>query len=721
MEGHEGAGTHNSVTGGHIHGHVFQAASISIDTLTVERRRRLRPRQVPLPTRGFVNRLGELRELGKLSVESDVGEPARVVVLSGLGGVGKSQLVSQWAARQSCFTDGQLYADLADVRRDGGVDVAAVLETWLRALGEDKSEIGSSLAERAAAFRTLTAGLRLLVVVDNAQQAAEVRPLIPAAGAAVVTSRRPIPGLTMDGARPVPVGPLTAEAGVELFRGCLDDERGTHPALAELARLCAGLPLALRAVGTRLLERPQQNVPDLLAELVDEQRRLEILDGEPDGEGATMSAALDSAYDGLPEHSRAALRMLGVFPGVTFTPELLERAGLSGTDGALAGLLTGQLAVRAGAFAAGSESAQARYRLHDLVRLHARRRAVGEVASGERERLLGEFVDFYVDRTAAADRAVLHRRYRISDLSPRAHFADSATALDWLHAERANILDVLSAAHEAGLHDPVWRICESLWAFYHTRKHMADWIASHRLGIESAQWEGRTTAEIRLRNQLARAYMETGDHDRAEEELGRAAELLGFVDEPVLSGVIWETEALLRLAHGQPGEAVELFTAAREANERAKDAHGVIVQSYQLGQALLRAGRAQEAETVLTEALAGAVRTSDDPMRSRIGIVQGQVQRALGNVEEAARQTVNAAHWAARLGQRAKLKQALTSLGELAGDVADQDLAAGWRRRIAELRQDLDAVDDEADEDRADGRDGASAADTGGEPGGGQR
>ncbi|WP_141747497.1 hypothetical protein [Streptomyces nanshensis] len=682
---------------------------------------------MPLPNSWFVKRQEELRELEKLCAETDVRVSASLAVVSGLSGVGKSQLVWHWAALQSCFTDGQLYIDLADVRRDGGVDVAAVLEMWLRALGQDKSEIGSLPGERAAAFRTVTAGLRLLVVIDNAQQAAEVRPLIPAGGVVVITSRRPIPGLTMDGARSVPVGPLTAEASVELFRGCLDAERGGHPALAELADLCAGLPLALRAVGTRLLERPQQNVPDLLAELRDEERRLDILDGEPDGEGVTMSAALDSAYDGLPEHSRAALRMLGVFPGVTFTPELLEHAGLSGMDGALAGLLTGQLAVRAGAFAAGSESAQARYRLHDLVRLHARRRAAGEVDSGERQRLLGEFVDFYVDRTAAADRAVLHRRYRISGLSPRAHFADSATALDWLHAERANILDVLSAAHEAGLHDPVWRICESLWAFDHTTKYFDDWIASHRLGIESAQWEGRTAAESRLRNQLARAYMETGDHDRAEEELGRAAELLGFVDEPVLSGVIWETEGLLRLARKQPGEAVELFTAAREANERAEDAHGVIVQSYRLGQALLQAGRAQEAETLLTEALAGAVRTSDDPMRSRIGIVQGQVQRALGNVEEAARQTVNAAHWAAWLRQRAKLKQALTSLGELAGDVADQDLAAGWRRRIAELRQDLDAVDavddevDVVDEDGADGRDGAGAADTGGEPGGGQR
>jgi tetratricopeptide (TPR) repeat protein len=684
VEGDESAVTSNSVSGGHFHGPVLQAGSISIDTLTVAPRTRPRPRQIPVPNSGFVfvNRKAELLELRQSTAETAGAGPARIVVVSGLGGVGKTQLVTHWASQQPDFTDGQLYADLADVRHDGGVDVGGVLGTWLRALGEDESEIGGSLSERAANFRTRTAGLRLLAVVDNAQQAAEIRPLVPAAGVLVVTSRRPLPGLTMDGAHPVTVGPLTAESGVELFRGWLDEERGKHPALAELVALCDGLPLALRAVGSRLLDRPRHSVADVAAELADEQRRLEIMEGEQ----AAMSAALDAAYESLPEHSREALRVMGVFPGTTFTAELLEAAGVLRPDDALAALLAGQLATEVGGERA-EQTGPRRYRLHDLVRLHARRRAAEEVPEAERQQLLCGFVDFYRERAASADVAVLGPRFRLSELPVPPHFTDSATALEWLDAERSNLLAVLRSAHSEGSYDAVWRLCESLWALYHSRKHVGDWIDSHRLGIEAAQWESRPDVETRLRNQLARAYMETGEHEMAEAELGRAAGLLGLLTEPRLPGMIWETQGLLRLARHQPEQAIALFTDARDANERSRDNHGVVVQSYNLGQALAQAGRPREAERVLMEALALAIRTFDDPMRSRIGIVQGQVQRALGQPEEAVRQTVNAAHWAARLGQRVKLDQALTSLLELAGEVEDPELGAAWRRQIETLRQ----------------------------------
>ncbi|MGO4757741.1 tetratricopeptide repeat protein, partial [Streptomyces sp. 2MCAF27] len=248
---------------------------------------------------------------------------------------------------------------------------------------------------------------------------------------------------------------------------------------------------------------------------------------------------------------------------------------------------------------------------------------------------------------------------------------------------------------EHGWHDAVWRLCQSLWTLYHTRKHYGDWIESHRLGIEAAQWEGRVDAEVRMRNQLARAYYELKELDRAADELARAGELLGLVSDPRLPGVIWETDGLLRLAHGRPLEALDLFRRAKEANEVARDRHGVVVQSYNVGQALFHAGRYEQARTVLTEARGIVAETDDDPMRSRIGIVLGRVHRAEGAVDEAMSTLADAVTWAARLGQHTKWEEALDQLIGIAAEAHDERLAEFCRQQRQALLRTVRVTADE--------------------------
>lgn len=688
-----GSDGHNAVYGGTVHGGLIQARLIeAMNLYQAPPPPPPVPRQVPPPPRGFVNREEKLADLHALvdRARSDPAPP--VVVVSGLGGVGKTALVCRWAWQVvDQFPDGQLYTDLAAVRRDGGVDIGGVLGGFLRALGVHESYVPASLADRTAMFRSVTAGRRLLVVVDNAQHAAEVRPLAATGGMTVITSRTQLPGLVLDGAEDVEVEPLTQEAGTRLVRSWLSGPHGAETALAELVRMCGGLPLALRAVGARLVTSAQSSVDRVLAELADERQRLRrTTQAGQDPESVGVGPVFDAVYETFPAHTRWLYHLLGVHPGPTFTESLARAVGGARVADALGDLLAAHMATRV-------DERGERFRLHDLVRLHARECAETHDSEPVRTALLGRVVAYYRVAADAADRAAAGDRFRLSpsgagddEEAVRAAvpvFADRAEALEWLDTERTNLLAVLRAAAEHGWHDAVWRLCQSLWTLYHTRKHYGDWIESHRLGVEAAQWEGRVDAEVRMRNQLARAYYELKELDRAADELARAGELLGLVGDPRLPAVIWETDGLLRLAHGRPLEALDLFQRAKEANEAAGDRHGVVVQSYDVGQALFHADRYERARTVLTEARGIVEETDDDPMRSRIGIVLGRVHRAEGAVEEAMSCLADAVTWAARLGQHTKWEEALDQLIGLAAEARDERLADFCReQRQALLR-----------------------------------
>ncbi|MFE2107507.1 hypothetical protein ACFXAF_16750 [Kitasatospora sp. NPDC059463] len=666
--------TVNTVSGT-VHGTVVQAGTVVMAAapgIVV-------PRQIRGPRRAFVNRDGEFARLEAVLGRLDDVRPA-VVALSGLGGVGKTELVAQFAARSAVhFAGGQLYADLAVHRHPGGVDLGEVLGGFLRGFG--LPSVPDAPAERAAAFRTTTAaGRRVLVFLDNVEHAAEVRALLPATGLVVAAGRRRLPGLALDGAEVVRLDPLPTAAGSTLVRGWLGPGRGTDAELARLVELCGGLPLALNAVGYRLLDREELRVDRVLDELTDKERRLSSLSNE---EGA-VGDVLDTVHRRLPEHTRRLYCLLGVNPGPLVSAELAEAVGVPRVADGLADLRSAHLLDDVA-----DEGPERRYRAHDLVRLHAA--GVVRELPGRLD-LLARIVAYYRGRAALADRAIGDRLRLQGDEGAAVGgdgavlpgFGSAPDALEWLQSERANLLGAVRSAAEQRWHGEVWRLCESLWPLYHGRKHYGDWVESHLLGVEAARRDGRPDAEIRMRNQLGRAYCERAEYPLAAEQLAAAAALLPEVDEPRLAGVLWETDGLLCLADGRPERAVELFTLAREAN--AGDPHGVVVQSYNLAQALVAAGRPEEALTVLRDATELAEQEGDAPMLMRLPLVEARAERALHRPAAAAAAAERSAGRARELGQPAKEGTARALLVELAEELGDEALADRNRARLGELR-----------------------------------
>ncbi|MFE4972976.1 AAA family ATPase [Kitasatospora sp. NPDC056651] len=658
----------NTVSGATVGGHVVQAESIG--SLHIhERTQPPRPRQIRSAHGLFVNREPELAALtGALDRVRTGG--LGLVVFTGLGGVGKTELIVRFAEEhREHFPGGDLYADLRAYRHQGGVDLPELLAGFLRALG---TEPPAMEAERFTAFRTATAERRCLFFLDNVEHAAEVRALLPSSGLVVVASRRRLPALRTDGAEVRQLGPLSATAGAELVRGWVGSGRGSDGELAELVELCGGLPLALNAVGSQLLDRDGLPVDRVVAELHDREGRLAMLEEESD-----LGATYDLVYERLTDEGRALYHLIGVHPGPFVSAELARAVGVRRPERAIKELRGVHLLdeVRDG-------DREDRFRAHDVVRLHAFGRARD---LPDRTELLAGVVAYYRGRASLADRVMSERRLRVQAPSgdELPGFASGSAALEWLYAERADFRAVVEEAAERGWHGEVWRLCESLWLLYQGRKLYQDWIATHRLGIESAQWDNRPDAVVRMRNQLARAHHEREEYRLAAEQLALATEQVPLVTDRQVVGVLYETDGLLCLADGRPADAVERFTLALEANRG--DGHGEIVQSYNLAQALIADGRPEEALVLLAEAGARAERTRDDDMSMKLPLVRARAHRALGQLDLAVAQAEDCARRAEERGYPAKEAQAHTLLVTLAEERGDAESAERSRARLREI------------------------------------
>ncbi|MGF1432328.1 hypothetical protein, partial [Kitasatospora sp. LaBMicrA B282] len=687
--GSDNTTTTNTVTGGQV-GQLVQARDVTINNLARPEPPRYTPRQIRPLRQGaaFVNRSAELAALTEALAELERGAGLVTVAFTGLGGVGKTELIAQWAERErERFPDGDLYADLAPGGHGDPVDPGEVLGRFLRALHVAKEYVPDSLAERGDLFRSITRGRRLLVFLDNVDQPAQVRTLLPGGGLLVLAGRRRLPALALPTARVLTVPPLTTGAGARLVRTWLGEDRGTEQELAELVDRCGGLPLALNAVGSQLIGRRQLTVRRVMAALA-----------ERPGESG-VDEALDAVLAQLPEPARALHRVIGLLPAGRFTRELVETAAGGGPlDRALEDLAGAHLldelpAAPPAAEGAADDPAEDRFGCHDLVHQHARR-AAAELDEAATEAVQRRLVDYYRHRTALADRA-LGKRFRLQDPPAAALPTDrgpapdwsgreKATVLDWLERESSTVLELLRTAARRGWHDAVWQLCESLWPLYHGRKLYADWIEAHELGVTAAGWAARPDAEIRMRNQLARAHYELGEHEAAAAQLAAAAELLPQVTEARLAGVLHESQGLLCLARGQAEQAVARFTEARRAN--AGDTHGLVVQGYNLAQALFALPDPERALAEVTAAAELAERTDDQVMTMRLDLLRGRLHEARGESAAALARFGAAADLGLQLGQWSKADQALELLAALAERVGEAEPAARSRARLRELR-----------------------------------
>ncbi|WP_245975715.1 AfsR/SARP family transcriptional regulator [Amycolatopsis palatopharyngis] len=449
------------------------------------------PAQLPAALPGLAGRNEELSWLDELSALADVGAGA-IGVLTGPAGVGKSALVVWWAHRATGqFVDGVLFASLRGFDpRMPALGPAEVLNQFLLGLGVVASELPDRLHERVALYRSLLAGRRVLVVLDDARSAEQVRPLLPPGSHSMtlVTSRSRLDGLAVSNtARLRALDVLAADDAVRLIEelaGTAVDDRNER-----LARLCDYLPLALRIAGARLAESPQWIGAELLEDLANERTRLSAL--ETDGGAASVRAALDLSYRGLDSEIALTLRAIGVLPFAEVDPRLLA---------VLCDVEVGEARRRLRLLVANHllvEPQRDRFTCHDLVRLYVRELAEAELTEAERSELLACAVRYY---QVVADRA-RRRLLRIVDpLDFTGLLAEASAALpplntfdealDWFAGEWANLLSVIEAANGSGAHEDAWQLARVVHTYRVVRPWWDEWTRLVELGLTAAEAAG---------------------------------------------------------------------------------------------------------------------------------------------------------------------------------------------------------------------------------------
>ncbi|KAF5990824.1 hypothetical protein BOG92_001480 [Streptomyces sp. WAC00263] len=679
--------------GSHIHGGItfnVQPAQSSASGLAV------RPDQVPAVTVPFSNRTAELAVLDEaLGARPGGCGSVDVGVLDGLPGVGKTTMAWRWAAAaRGLFPDGQLYVDFAALRDQSapapaaGADVSEALAMCLRSLPGSDNGIPSSLAERTNLFRSRSAGLRILLVLDDVNQPAQVRALIPKGpgSAVLVTSQGRLGELAMDGARLISVRPLDAHGGLTLLKDrCGEEAVEAEPDAAKhLVELCGGLPVALQIVAARLATDDSLTMSELAAELDDEAGRLAGMALE--GEESSVSAVLGPSYRLLPPDAARLYRLLGWLPVGIFDAGVAAVA--ADIDTRSAKRLLGVLAKASLAQAMGD----GRYRMHDLVRLHARERAAEQEPQTEQAALTERVATHYLVLTAFADRALRRDRLRIGELSALLRDADDPFAaaggpppLEWLDTERPAVLAVLRTALRHGLYTLAWQLAEAFTVLFLYRRYLGAWKESLELGAEAAaaaaaaadtagEIAQATAAEARLRSLLSRPLLDLGENDRAGAELDKAVALAEAAGHLVLRASVQEFLGRYRDLF-EPSRAVEAYQLSLELNEQAGENRGAALAAYFLGCAQDAQGDHAEAMATLRRARQD-LESSAEPdrrMAARVRAAIGVVHDHLGETEEAIRELGEAARVLGEEEATHYEAQALVQLADIAERTGDHE------------------------------------------------
>lgn len=599
---------------GTFSGHVVQGRDISINLPAAHLPS---PRQLPPPTRTFTNRGSELSTLSALIDTSHRPRAPTIAVVSGTGGVGKTALLLHWLhTSDEHFPDGQLYIDLHGFSDAEPVAPSTALARFLRAFGVDPQRVPTELDEQAMLFRSLTSGKRIVIMADNAVSAAQVRALLPGPGPSLVavTSRRPIRGLVAEGAFYLDLAPLGPSAAVSLLEQLVGTDRiaGEPDAARSMAELCGRLPIALCAGAARLSARRRWSIERLVRELGDERRRLAVLSSSDD---VTVRASLELSYAALPGDAALLYRRIGLLAGTdSGAGPAAAAADVDDQEArdSLDTLLDASLLEDVG---------EDRYRMHDLIRLHAREKAReidGEQETGEAIRRV---VEWYLAMAAAADVKTMPGRWRLGAHFAAAgrshHFGSATDALDWLEAEMPNLMAVQRIAAEHGLHEQAWQTCEAMWALFLYRKHYPDWITTHERALASARTCGDTRAEAWVTDHLGIAYLHLGRLDDAEPLFRRALELERSTDHRIGEASALEHAAIVALDKGRTEEAIRGFTEARTIFAELGRRRGYAMLTRRIGEALRSIRREDEARERFTEAAQRFADLGDDYQEAR--------------------------------------------------------------------------------------------------------
>ena len=597
------------------------------------------PRQLPAAVAWFTGRDDEQAKLtGLLSLASGARTQAPVIsVIGGTPGVGKTALAVHWAHEVAGnFPDGQLFVNLRGYDPDRPMLAADALAGFLRALGVPGQDIPPDVDERAALYRSLLAGRRMLVVLDNARSAEQVRPLLPSSAtcAVVVTSRDVLAGLVArDGAIRLDLDLLPLDDAVSLMRVLIGQRVDAVPAAARaLAERCSRLPLALRVAAEWAAARPGVPLAALAEELAG-QRRLDLL--EAGGDPRTgVRAVFSWSYRQLDPVAARGFRLVSSHPGPDL--DLYAAAAVAGVTLEEARHAV-ELLVRAHMI---QPAGPDRYALHDLLRGYARELSAAEDAADERRSAPTRLFGHYLHAAATAmDTLYPGERHRRPCISAPAGaippLAEPAAARTWLDAERANLVAVAAYAAGHGWPADAIRLASTVFRYLEIESHYPDGVTIAAHARRAAQDIGDLAAEARALSDLAVIDLRQSRFQQAETNLRQALGLYRQTSDPTGQARVLGNLGIVSYQQGRYQEASDRNEQALTQYRQAGDRFGEARTLNNLGQLDLRMGRFDRASDRLRQAGVLGTRTSNWAVTSQSLINLALVDLRQGRYEQA--------------------------------------------------------------------------------------
>jgi tetratricopeptide (TPR) repeat protein len=594
------------------------------------------PEQLPPDSADFTGRDAQIRLLyGLLATDPDEGRPGAVVIsaVAGMGGVGKTALAVHVGHQlRGRFPDGQLFASLQG--SSSPLRPADVLAGFLRDLGVPDAAISAAQAERAARFRTLLAARRMLIVLDDARDAAQVRPLLPgtAGCAVIVTSRNTLPGLA--GAALLGLDVLDADEARGLFNAIVGPQRAAAEpdATASVLACCAGLPLAVRIAASRLASRPGWSIAHLAGKLADEKGRLtELTAGD-----LAVRASFAVSYDTLPRAGcdpARVFRLLGL-P----TASVLSLPAIAALSGQPASEVAAALERLTDAHLLESPAPD-RFRLHDLLRTYAAEPAEYTDSEEEREAAIHRMLRWYGEHTVTAARVLAptgrlpaSALFQVATLEA---MTGPAQALDWYQSELANLTGAVRQAADMGMHDLAAQIAAAMWDFFRRSPHAQDWLVTSEIGVSSARHLGDNAVLSWLLNSVGQVHSREERFDDARRCFTEALDIRRRTGDQTGEAMVLNSLAIDLLYQERLEEALTHLRSALaiHAVPGDQDHAGMILNN--IGHILLRLKRHDEALDHLRQALVIRHQSGDRYGEGNTESALGDVFHDLGRLEDA--------------------------------------------------------------------------------------
>ena len=640
------------------------------------------PRQLPVAVRHFTGRQVEVDTLTQLLDEAGTsGGTVVISAIDGMAGIGKTALAVHVAHRLSeKFPDGQLFLDLHGYTQGQQPRTADEALTWLlRVLGVPPERIPRDSEQAAALYRQRLADTRTLIVLDNAATEAQVRPLLPGTGSCLVlvTSRRRLRAL--DDAHSLSLDLLSPSNAVALLHAVAGPDRipAEDPRLDEVAGLCGYLPLALRIAAALLRHRPAWPLEYLAGQLRDQQQRVTALsDGERE-----LAAVFDLSYMSLDTPHQRLWRRIGLVPGSGL--DAYAAAALTEIDPASAArlledlvdhnLLTGY--------------APGRYRLHDLLRAHARSLAETDPAA-EREAAVDRLLHYYAHTAQSASVPIARNPRPAPNCPAPAHspvLTGSEAARDWLHTEHPNLEAAFTHARANGFDEQATALAAGLAEILQTDGPFTHALEIHRTAAETAERLGHSAAHANALTDLGRVQQVTGDYPGAGDAVARALEIYRELDNRLGEAGALTDLGRVRYLTGDFSGAGDALTRALEIYRALEHRLGEANALNGLGRVRYLAGDYPEADDSYTRAL-DIYRTLDN-RHGEAGVLTdlGRVRYLAGDYSGAGDSYIRALEIYRALGNRHGEAGALTDLGRVRYMTGDYPGADDVVSRAVEL------------------------------------